>query len=56
MFMADRIGLREVCAAVERLHQGLHPGHGAWWEPAPLLRRLAREGRSFAQWAQERRS
>jgi 3-hydroxyacyl-CoA dehydrogenase len=45
MFMADRIGLRVVCAAVERLHARL----GAWWEPAPLLQRLAREGRSFGQ-------
>jgi 3-hydroxyacyl-CoA dehydrogenase len=55
MFMADRIGLREVCATVERLHRSLPPGHGAWWEPAPLLQKLAREGRSFAQWARERR-
>jgi 3-hydroxyacyl-CoA dehydrogenase len=43
MFMADRIGLPTVCAAVERLHAE----HGAWWEPAPLLQRLARQGRGF---------
>jgi 3-hydroxyacyl-CoA dehydrogenase len=50
MFMADRIGLDKVCAAVERLHAA----HGVWWEPAPLLQQLAREGRSFAQWQAER--
>ena len=50
MFMADRIGLPRVLAAVERLHAE----HGVWWEPAPLLRQLGRKGRSFAQWARER--
>jgi hypothetical protein len=42
--------LARVLAAVERLHAE----HGVWWDPAPLLRRLGREGRSFAQWARER--
>lgn len=51
MAMADRIGLPAVAAAVERLHAQ----HGVWWEPAPLLRRLAREGRTFGQWQQEHR-
>ncbi len=46
MFMADRIGLERVAAAVQRLHAQ----HGVWWEPAPLLLQLAREGRSFADW------
>jgi hypothetical protein len=40
MFMADRLGLAAVAAAVERLHAV----HGAWWAPAPLLLRRAREG------------
>ncbi len=44
MFMADRIGVAHVADAVKRLHAQ----HGAWWEPAPLLLRLAREGRNFA--------
>lgn len=47
MAMADRIGLKTVAAAVQRLHAEL----GAWWEPAPLLLRLAAEGESFAGWA-----
>ncbi len=46
MFMADRIGLPAVAARVQALHVEL----GAWWEPAPLLLQLAREGRSFAAW------
>lgn len=44
MFMADRIGLDKVCADIQRLHAQ----HGYWWQPAPLLERLAREGRRFA--------
>jgi 3-hydroxyacyl-CoA dehydrogenase len=44
MFMADRIGLDRVCADIQRLHAQ----HGYWWQPAPLLEQLAREGRRFA--------
>ena len=49
MAMADRIGVPVVAAAVQDLHARL----GVWWEPAPLLLQLAREGRSFAQWQAE---
>lgn len=44
MFLADRIGLPEVLSDIRRLHAR----HGVWWEPAPLLARLVREGRCFA--------
>jgi 3-hydroxyacyl-CoA dehydrogenase len=44
MYYADRIGLTNVCADVKRFHEQ----HGFWWQPAPLLERLAREGRDFA--------
>ncbi|WP_298236436.1 3-hydroxyacyl-CoA dehydrogenase [uncultured Azohydromonas sp.] len=44
MFMADRIGLDRVYADIQRLHAE----HGYWWQPAPLLERLAREGGRFA--------
>ena len=44
MHHADRIGLPTVLAKVRGLHERL----GAWWEPAPLLVRLAAEGRTFA--------
>jgi 3-hydroxyacyl-CoA dehydrogenase len=46
MWMADRIGLATIAARVQALHAEL----GAWWEPAPLLLQLAREGLGFAQW------
>ena len=44
MFMADRIGLQQVLADIERLHAE----YGYWWQPAPLLQQLVREGRTFA--------
>jgi 3-hydroxyacyl-CoA dehydrogenase len=43
MYMADRIGLASVCEDVKRFHAV----HGHWWQPAPLLERLAREGGRF---------
>lgn len=44
MFMADRFGLAHVLADIERLHAE----QGYWWQPAPLLQQLVREGRTFA--------
>ncbi|PWC44774.1 3-hydroxyacyl-CoA dehydrogenase NAD-binding domain-containing protein [Azospirillum sp. TSO22-1] len=44
MFWADRIGLKTVYEAVKRFHETLG---GTQWEPAPLLERLAREGKRF---------
>lgn len=46
MYYADRIGLREVYADIQRFHAE----HGYWWEPAPLLERLARDGKTFADY------
>jgi 3-hydroxyacyl-CoA dehydrogenase len=43
MFHAGLVGLEEVLAITERLHQR----HGDRWEPAPLLRRLALGGSTF---------
>ena len=45
MFYADRRGLAEVHARVAEFHRE----HGARWQPAPLLERLAREGSTFRQ-------
>lgn len=44
MWWADSIGLDRVCAAMER-----HAVNGGaeYWTPAPLLARLAREGKGF---------
>ncbi|MGV9869503.1 3-hydroxyacyl-CoA dehydrogenase NAD-binding domain-containing protein [Rhodococcus koreensis] len=44
LFWADAVGLADIFADIERLHEL----HGIWWEPAPLLGELARTGRTFA--------
>jgi 3-hydroxyacyl-CoA dehydrogenase len=47
MLYADIVGLPEVVAAMRRF--AAQPGGDArFWEPAPLLARLAREGKSFS--------
>ncbi|GMU92710.1 MAG: crotonase [Candidatus Hydrogenedentota bacterium] len=43
MFYADTVGLDKVYRRVCEFHKQ----HGKLWEPAPLLERLAREGKSF---------
>ena len=43
MFYADQVGLTHVHDTICRFHDA----HGAAWEPAPLLTRLAREGKGF---------
>ena len=45
MFYADRVGLDKIYARVSQFHREL----GARWAPAPLLERLAREGRTFRE-------
>ena len=44
MFYADTVGLDKVLAAMERFQKGYQ---GAQWQPAPLLVKLAKEGRRF---------
>jgi len=44
MHLADRIGLDKVLADIRRFHAQ----DGFWWTPAPLLEKLVREGKSFA--------
>ena len=43
MFYADTVGLDKVLARVQEFHRQ----HGELWTPAPLLERLAREGKRF---------
>ncbi len=50
MFYADRVGLRRICDRIADFHRDLGPR----WEPAPLLARLAREGRTFRELDAER--
>ena len=44
MWYADTVGLKKVYDKIEEFHRK----HGDLWEPAPLLKRLAAEGKSFA--------
>jgi 3-hydroxyacyl-CoA dehydrogenase len=44
MFYADQVGLEKVLAAIQSFQKGYQ---GAQWEPAPLLARLAKEGKRF---------
>jgi 3-hydroxyacyl-CoA dehydrogenase len=47
MWYADTVGLEKVLARVEEFHRQ----HGELWEPAPLLKRLAEQGKSFAEFS-----
>jgi len=51
MFYADLVGLPRVLAAIERFHRDFGPR----WQPAPLLQRLAAEGRTFRSYDKEHR-
>lgn len=46
MWYADTVGVKNVYDRVCEFHAE----HGAWWEPAPLLKRLAETGGTFAAW------
>jgi 3-hydroxyacyl-CoA dehydrogenase len=46
MWYADTVGLKKVLSRVEEFHRK----HGELWEPAPLLKQLAEQGRTFADW------
>ncbi len=48
MFYADTIGLRSLHAGMLKYRERFGPMH---WEPAPLLTRLVKEGRTLADWS-----
>lgn len=50
MWYADIVGLKKVYERVCEFHRQ----HGVLWEPAPLLRELAGQGRTFADFIRER--
>ena len=50
MFYADTIGLSALHAGMLKYRERFGPMH---WEPAPLLARLVREGRTLAEWSRE---
>ena len=43
MFYADTVGVKHVYDTMSRLYDE----HGEWLEPAPLLKRLAEDGKGF---------
>jgi 3-hydroxyacyl-CoA dehydrogenase len=45
MWYADTVGLDKVYRRISEFHQQ----HGELWEPAPVLKRLAQEGKTFAE-------
>ena len=47
MFWADTVGLPTILARIQEFQRTLDP---QYWQPSPLLARLAAEGKSFAQW------
>jgi 3-hydroxyacyl-CoA dehydrogenase len=49
MWHADTVGLKHVYARVAEFHRQ----HGENWQPAPLLERLAAQGKTFAQFGKE---
>ncbi len=46
MFYADTMGLKNVLARIEQFERK----HGELWTPAPLLKTLANEGKTFGEW------
>ena len=51
MFYADTVGLGEVLARILRYRETF----GDYWQPAPLLARLAASGGSFYIWSADGR-
>jgi 3-hydroxyacyl-CoA dehydrogenase len=49
MWYADTVGLKKVYDRVLEFHKQ----HGELWEPAPLLKQLAEQGKSFADFKKE---
>ncbi len=49
MWYADTVGLKKVYERIRELHEE----HGELWEPAPLLKRLAKGGETFAQFQKD---
>src|ERR1700730_6154078 len=49
MWYADTVGLKQVCDRVFEFHRQ----HGEIWQPAPLLKRLADQGKTFAEFSRD---
>jgi 3-hydroxyacyl-CoA dehydrogenase len=49
MWYADTVGLKQVCDRVSEFHRQ----HSEIWRPAPLLKRLADQGKTFAEFSRD---
>ena len=47
MWYADTVGIKKVYERISEFHHQ----HGEIWQPAPLLERLAEEGKTFAEFS-----
>jgi 3-hydroxyacyl-CoA dehydrogenase len=52
MWYADTVGLKDV---YERIRE-FHNQHGEMWTPSPLLKQLAEQGRTFAEFSRDQRA
>jgi 3-hydroxyacyl-CoA dehydrogenase len=52
MWYADTVGLKKV---YERIRE-FHKQHGETWAPAPLLKQLAEQGKTFAEFSRDQRA
>ncbi|HEX8763899.1 MAG TPA: 3-hydroxyacyl-CoA dehydrogenase NAD-binding domain-containing protein, partial [Candidatus Acidoferrum sp.] len=52
MWYADSVGLKKVSERILEFHRQ----HGELWEPAPLLKQLAEQGKTFAEHNKEQRA
>ncbi len=50
MFYADTVGLKKIYDRILDFQRTLDPHY---WQPAPLLEKLAKKGSTFAQWQAE---
>jgi 3-hydroxyacyl-CoA dehydrogenase len=50
MWYADTVGLKKVYDRICEFHKQ----HGYWWEPAPLLKKLAEEDKKFADFDKQK--
>jgi len=50
MFWADHIGLEKILTGMKKYRKKFDP---LFWQPAPLLEKLVREGKTFADWDRE---
>jgi 3-hydroxyacyl-CoA dehydrogenase len=52
MWYADTVGLKNVYACISEFHKQ----HGETWAPAPLLKQLAEQGKTFSEFSRDQRA